>query len=160
MAEPERVSLGQPEPGFRAEEGLDARWLQFAPSREARGTELRFPACVFTAGRPARFEEGAPEFARLGQKLLAEFVAGTSQVQTSKAESDLIHALAREVAELRLRIAALECPRDPAAEENQREHEEAIYAEMREAGFDPNAFGDDLDPKLPQEIWDEVLGEE
>ena len=42
----------------------------------------------------------------------------------------------------------------------QRAHEEAICAEMREAGFDPNAFDDDLDPHLSQEIWDEALSKE
>jgi len=61
---------------------------------------------------------------------------------------------------LQLRVQALETRHDPALVEAQRRHEEGIYEEMLQAGFDLGGSADDSDPGFPQEVWDAILAEE
>jgi hypothetical protein len=103
------------------------------------------------AGASASFADAGIEFGRLAQTFSEALRAAWTQ--------RLIVSLADQVAELKARVMALEAHHDPTLAELQRRREEEIYDEMRSAGFDPDDHEDDLDPRVPQEVWDAVLAE-
>ena len=115
-------------------------------------------SCTGPLSAPAHFRRGGAAVARLGQELLAEVWGPPAGTRTARAGAHFVWRLAREVSELKSRVAAIE-ERDTAVAEAQRKHEEAIHAEMREAGFDPDAPREKALPPLSQAVWDAILEE-
>jgi len=110
-----------------------------------RGWELGLKSTCFIGSRAggADFRISPSELSDLGHRFR---------------ESLQVASLNRQVAELQSRVHALESARESQMAATRRREAE-IYGEMRRAGFGPDDAEDDLDPGVPEEVWEAVLNE-